>query len=65
MVAIQLGASRVVTGTKIPNPCGDVNLPPENDRELRREIVKCALEALQTNLSAAKTFVPKVSFTSG
>ena len=65
MVAIQLGASRVVTGTKIPNPCGDVNLPPENDRELRREIVKCALEALQTNLSSARTFVPKVSFTSG
>lgn len=65
MVAIQLGASRVVTGTKIPHPCGDVNLPPENDRELRREIVKCALEALQTNLSGAQTFVPKVSFTSG
>lgn len=65
MVAIQLGASRVVTGTKIPNPCGDVNLPPENDRELRREIVKCALEALQTDLSSARTFVPEVSFTSG
>jgi hypothetical protein len=65
MVAIQLGASRVVTGTKIPNPCGDVNLPPENDRELRREIVKCALEALATNLAGAKTFIPKVSFTSG
>ena len=65
MVAIQLGASRVVTGTKIPNPCGDVNLPPEDDRQLRREIIKCALEALQTDLSAARTFVPRVNFTSG
>lgn len=55
----------MVTGTKIPNPCGDVNLPPEDDRELRREIVKCALEALQTNLNSAKTFIPKINFTSG
>ena len=65
MVAIQLGASRVVTGTKIPHPCGDVNLPPENDQALRKEIVKCALAALQTDLNEATTFVPKVSFTSG
>jgi len=65
MVAIQLGATRVVTGTKIPNPCGDVNLPPEDDRELRREIIKCALEALQTDPGSAKTFVPNVNFTSG
>lgn len=65
MVAIQLGAGRVVTGTKIPNPCGDVNLPPDDDRQLRREIIKCALDALQTNLDGAKTFVPNVNFTSG
>jgi len=65
MVALQLGATRVVTGTKIPNPCGDVNLPAEDDRQLRCEIVKCALEALQANLESARTFVPKINFTSG
>jgi glycine reductase complex component B subunit gamma len=65
MVAIQLGVNRVVTGTKIPHPCGDPNLPPENDQELRREIVKCALDAIQTDLSGSKIFVPNVNFTSG
>lgn len=65
MVGKQIGANRVVTGTKIPHPCGDPNLPPEDDRHLRREIVKCALDALQSDLEGPMVFVPNVSFTSG
>jgi glycine reductase len=65
MVGKQIGANRVVTGTKIPHPCGDPNLPQENDQALRREIIKCALNALQTDVEEPTIFVPNVSFTSG
>ncbi len=65
MVARQIGANRVVTGTKIPHPCGDPNLPPVDDRNLRREIVKGALGALQADVEGPTVFVPAVSFTSG
>ena len=65
MVSKQIGANRVVTGTKIPHPCGDPNLPPDNDRSVRREIVKCALRTLQTEVGGSTVFVPDISFTSG
>lgn len=58
MVGKQLGANRVVNGVKIPHPCGDPNLPAESDLALRREIVKCALHALQTKVSGPTVFVP-------
>ena len=65
MVSRQIGANRVVTGTKIPHPCGDPNLSSEDDRALRREIVACALGALKTEVDESTVFVPDVSFTSG
>ena len=65
MIAKQIGANRVVTGTKILHPCGDPNLPPQSDRALRREIVKNAFIALETDVSEPTVFVPDVSFTSG
>ena len=58
MLSKQVGASRTVTGVKIPHPCGDPTLSPEGDRELRREIVKCAISALQTDVSVSTNFVP-------
>ena len=65
MVAKQVGANRVVTGTKIPHPCGDPNQTEESDKALRREIVRTALAALGTQVSGATIFVPCVTFTSG
>ena len=65
MVGKQIGANRVVTGTKIPYPCGDPNLPSEADKALRREIVKHVLDALQTDVDGPTVFVPTVTFTSG
>ncbi len=65
MIGKGLGANRVVAGTKIPHPCGDPNLPTEADYVLREEIVKCALGALQTDVSEPTVFVPDVKFTSG
>lgn len=65
MISKQIGANRIVTGTKIPHPCGDPNFPSEADRALRLEIIKCALSALQADVDGPTVFVPNVSFTSG
>ncbi len=64
-MAKQLGANRIVTGTKIPHPCGDPTLTPEADRVLRREIVKSALTALQTDVTGPTVFTPNITYTSG
>ena len=65
MLGKQTGANRTVTGVKIPHPCGDPNLPVEADLSIRREIVKCALEALKTDVSGPTVFVPDIVYTSG
>ena len=64
-MAKQLGVNRIVTGTKIPHPCGDPNLPAEADKALRREIVKCALATLQTAVSGPTIFTPNITYTAG
>ena len=65
LMAKQTGANCIIAGTKIPHPCGDPNLPPEADLALRIKIVKCALNALQTNVEVPTVFVPDVQFMSG
>lgn len=65
MLAKQLGANRIVTGTKIPHPCGDPNLSLEEDKALRRVIVDCALQSLQKDVERPTVFTPDVAFTSG
>ena len=65
MMAKQLGANRLVTGIKIIHPLGDPNLSVEADLALRREIVKTALSALQTEVDSPTIFVPDVTLASG
>ena len=65
MLAKQIGANRIVTGTKIPHPCGDPTLPEEADQALRREIVQSALSALQTEVSSPTVFIPDVKYALG
>ena len=65
MLAKQIGSNRIVTGTKIQNPCGDPSLPEDGDRALREEIVKCALGAVQTEVSDSTVFIPKIKFEVG
>lgn len=65
MLAKQFGANRIVNGVKIIHPCGDPSLTLEADKALRREIVQCALGALQTMVSGPTVFVPKITYTSG
>jgi glycine/betaine/sarcosine/D-proline reductase family selenoprotein B len=57
-LAQQVGAARVVVGTKIPHPCGDPGLPEQFDRQLRGRIVESALQALTTPVSAPTIFRP-------
>ena len=64
-LAKQMKSNRIVTGTKIPHPCGDPNLSMEADHALRREIVTTALRALQTEVGGPEVFVPDISYTSG
>jgi len=53
---MQAGANRVVQGVKIEHVCGDPALPPEADRDLRRQIVERALRALATDVEAPRLF---------
>lgn len=55
-MAEQTGASRIVAGNNIPYPCGDPNLGAGDDWDLRLRIVKCALRALQTDVSNPTIF---------
>lgn len=57
-MATNSGANRIVEGVKIPHPCGNPDLPPEDDRALRRKIVETALKALQTDVSGPTVFNP-------
>ncbi len=45
-VAQALGPNRIIKGQGIMFPVGDSSLPAEEDRELRRRIVREALDAL-------------------
>ena len=64
-MATQVGANRIVTGTKIPHPCGNPEGSAEADLALRREIVKCALRALQTDVSGPTVFMPDITLLTG
>ena len=43
-----IGANRVVQGHGIVHVMGDASLPPEEEKELRRQLVTQALEALKS-----------------
>lgn len=64
MLGKQVGANRLITGARIPHPCGDPHLPAEADLALRLEIVKCALDTLQTDVTSPTVFTPDVVYTS-
>ena len=46
-VAKMVGPNRIVQGKGIVHVLGDANLPPEEEKELRRNTVLQALEALK------------------
>ncbi len=57
---LNVGANRVVKGSRIEHVCGNPALPPDRDHELAREIVLAALRAVQTAVSGPTLFEPAV-----
>jgi glycine reductase complex component B subunit gamma len=45
-----VGSNRILLGQKIINPVGNADLPPAEEKKLRRSIVQKALKALQTDI---------------
>lgn len=60
-VAQQVRANRIVKGVSIPHPCGDPSLPREADARLRREIIRTALQALETEVEGPTVFTPPIA----
>ncbi len=46
LVAEAVGSNRIVRGQGIVCPLGDIGLPPDEEREVRRRVVRRALDAL-------------------
>ena len=65
MIAKQFGVNRVVTGIKIPHPCGDPHAPPEVDKGLRRAVVTAALSLLQRDVEGPTVLRPNIIHRSG
>jgi len=48
-IAKMVGSNRVVLGNGIVHVTGDAKLAPDEEKDLRRKLVRKALEALQSN----------------
>ncbi len=57
-LALTTGANRVVRGARIEHVCGDPELGAEKDFAYGTEIVRTALEALQTPVTGPTLFEP-------
>ena len=55
-ISLTVGANRIVPTVAIPYPLGDPSLPPEDEKELRRKLVKKALTALCTDVNEQTVF---------
>jgi betaine reductase len=55
-VAQRVGASRIVTGGRIPHPASDPTRPPDAERAFRRNLLRVALKALQTPVTEPTIF---------
>jgi glycine reductase len=51
-----VGSNRIVAGSKIVNPLGNADLEPKDEKELRRTILRKALEALQKDVKEQTLF---------
>ena len=55
-ISLTVGANRIVPTVAIPYPLGDPSLPPAEEKELRRKLVKKALDALCTEVDGQTVF---------
>jgi glycine reductase len=55
-ISLTVGANRIVPAVAIPHPLGNPALPEDEERELRLNLVKKALRALQTEVEKQTVF---------
>jgi hypothetical protein len=48
-IAKMVGANRIVLGNGIVHVVGDAKAPPDKEKDVRRDLVRQALEALQSD----------------
>ena len=51
-----VGANRIVPTVAIPHPFGDPQLPEDEEKELRRQLVRKILQALGTPVTGQTVF---------
>ena len=59
-IAAMVGSNRIIPGSGIIHPLGNIELDPREEKTLRRNIVERALEALQAELTEQKLFIRSV-----
>ena len=55
-ISLTVGANRIVPALAIPYPLGNPELPKDKERELRLNLVKKALRALQIEVEKQTVF---------
>ena len=55
-ISLTVGANRIVPAVAIPHPLGNPELPPAEEKALRRRLVEKALRALQTEVEGQTVF---------
>ncbi len=55
-IAERVGAPRIVRTRGIPYPTGDPSLDGQGEKKWRRQLLECALEALQTAVHEPTVF---------
>ena len=55
-ISLTVGANRIVPAVAIPHPLGTPLLEPADEKQLRRQLVEKALQALQTPVTEQTVF---------
>lgn len=55
-ISLTVGANRIVPAVAIPHPLGNPELPPVEEKALRRRLIEKALRALQTEVEGQTVF---------
>ena len=55
-ISLTVGANRIVPTIAIPYPLGNPELPLNKEKELRKDLLKKALTALQTKIEKQSIF---------
>ncbi len=55
-ISLTVGANRIVPAVAIPHPLGNPELPPDEEKALRRSLVEKALSALKTEVEGQTVF---------